>query len=122
MHEKCARPDYNVVIPGSTPFRLYRLVKHSDRAREQDFRSRAARGAPRIWPDEDAADYFSVSCYDDVDIAKANAAGSWRGVAAFDVDGHQGFVYAQTYEPHHFSVWGDSTALHNSVAGVESLR
>jgi hypothetical protein len=111
-------------MPGQTPFQLYHLVKYGDRdAREQDFKSRAARGRDRAWPDEDAADFHAISCYDDLDIAKANAAaGNWRGVASFVVDGHQGLVYAQTYEPHHYSVWGEPKALRDAVDRVEAVR
>jgi hypothetical protein len=122
MHEDSVRDDYMVVMPHDEPFELFRLVSRAEEAREQDFKSRAARGSKRIWPDEDAADYHAISCYDDLTVARANAAaGNWKGIAAFLVDGHRGFVYAQTYEPHHYSVWGDAEALHDQVQGVEPV-
>jgi hypothetical protein len=123
MHEDCARDDYMVIMPGQAAFELYHLVSHPDRAREQDFRSRSARARERIWPDEDAADYHAISCFDDMEVAKANALNSnWKGVATFLVDGHQGFVYAQTYEPHHFSVWGEAKALLDAVQMVQPVE
>jgi hypothetical protein len=122
MHEDLARPDYMVMMPPERSLPLYHLTARTDRARVEDFGSRAHRKRNRLWPDEDAADYFAISCYDDLSVARQNAmAGNWRGIAMFEVDGHQGLVYAQTYETHHYSVWGEPEQLVALVTLVEPV-
>jgi hypothetical protein len=110
---------------------LYRAVAGStvDALTDQDFESNAVRLVKRYWPDEDAADYFAISSYDSQEQALENAQihdrprkrgeePRWRGIARFHVDGHQGHVFAATYESGHFSAWGEPSAFRSTTDWV----
>lgn len=130
MHEDTARDDYFVTLPPeSVP--LYRAVKGDsiESLTERDFASRAARTGKRSWPDEDAADFHAISCYADPKQAEANAIAhdlgrrkgrtpSYGGIAEFSVNGHDGEVYAYTYEPGHVSAWGPADKFKSSATAV----
>ena len=87
---------------------------------ENDFKSNAALGKTRRWPDgldgEDATDHFGLSSFDSPDQALDNALAwdfrrkrgkspRWNGIAEFTIDPHAGHTYADTFEDGHWSVW-----------------
>ena len=119
--------DYEIHIGTKGP--LFRAVPSADDwgLVDKDFESNAALGKSRLH-DEDATDFYSVSCFDSFEQARDNAirfdprGRRWYGIAEFSNDGDQGHTFAYTYEPGHWSVWGEPGALRARVVRVLAFR